>query len=112
VVARPRLQGDSRPASCRTYVINALQTVVPGVGANALPLLQPAQPPIETVLTMLLNDLSAGPNDIDLVLDDYHVVAGLRVRAGMVFLLEHRPPQGHLVVSTRADAARPSLPVT
>jgi ATP/maltotriose-dependent transcriptional regulator MalT len=53
-----------------------------------------------------------GPNDIDLVLDDYHVVAGLRVRAGMVFLLEHRPPQGHLVVSTRADAARRSLPVT
>ncbi|MDQ1463243.1 MAG: hypothetical protein QOC73_184, partial [Actinomycetota bacterium] len=100
-------ESDSQPASFWTYVITALQTVVPGVGADALALLQSAQPPIETVLAAVLNELSGVPNDVDLVLDDYHLVDGLDVRAGMVFLLEHLPPQVHLVISTRADPLLP-----
>ena len=43
-------RGDRQPATFWTYVITALQTAVPGVGADVLPLLQSAQPPIETVL--------------------------------------------------------------
>ena len=100
-------ESDSQPASFWTYVITALQTVVPGVGAGALPLLQSAQPPIETVLATVLNELSAVPNEIDLVLDDYHLVDGPDVAAGMAFLLEHLPPQVHLVISSRADPALP-----
>ena len=69
-------ESDRRPATFWTYVITALQTAVPGVGAGALPLLQSAQPPIETVLATVLNELGAVPNDIDLVLDDYHLVDG------------------------------------
>ena len=69
-------EGDRRPGMFWTYVIAALQTVAPGVGADVLPLLQTAQPPIETVLTAVLNELSATPTDIDLVLDDYHLVDG------------------------------------
>ena len=42
-----------------------------------------------------------------LVLDDYHVVDGTTVRDGMAFLLEHLPPQLHLVIATRADPALP-----
>jgi LuxR family maltose regulon positive regulatory protein len=100
-------RSDNQPASFWTYVITALQTVVPGVGASALPLLQSAQPPIETVLATLLNELSAVPNDVWLVLDDYHVVDGHDIQAGMAFLLEHLPPQMHVVISTRADPALP-----
>jgi LuxR family transcriptional regulator, maltose regulon positive regulatory protein len=100
-------ESDSQPASFWTYVINALQTVVPGVGTSALPLLQSAQPPIEAVLATLLNGLAAAPNDIDLVLDDYHLVDGPEVRVGMAFLLAHLPPHVHLVISTRADPALP-----
>jgi ATP/maltotriose-dependent transcriptional regulator MalT len=40
--------------------------------------------------------------------DDYHLVDGADIRAGMTFLLEHLPPQVHLVVSTRED---PELPL-
>ena len=72
-----------------------------------LPLLQSAQPPIEAVLAAVLNELSAVPNDVDLVLDDYHLVDGPDIRAGMVFLLEHLPPHVHLVISTRADPLLP-----
>ena len=72
-----------------------------------LPLLQSAQPPIETVLAAVLNELAAVPNDVDLVLDDYHLVDGPDVRDGMAFLLEHLPPQVHLVISSRADPLLP-----
>src|SRR6478609_7347997 len=100
-------QSDRQPATFWTYLITALQTAVPGIGADALPLLQSAQPPIESVLTAVLNELAAAPNDIDLVLDDYHLVDGPDIRAGMTFLLEHLPPHVHLVISSRADPLLP-----
>ena len=45
---------------------------------------------------------------MDLILDDYHLADGTEVAEGMTFLLEHRPPNLHVVVSTRAD---PNLPL-
>lgn len=45
--------------------------------------------------------------DVDLVLDDYHLVDGPDIRTGMVFLLEHLPPQLRLVISSRADPLLP-----
>ena len=41
------------------------------------------------------------------MLDDYHLVDGPGIGAGMTFLLEHLPPNVHLVISTRADPALP-----
>src|SRR5437588_5514303 len=53
-------RGDSDPGSFWTYVVAALRTVASGVGESALALLHaPQRPPIETVLTALLNDLGA-----------------------------------------------------
>jgi LuxR family maltose regulon positive regulatory protein len=99
---------DNQPASFWQYLVAALQTAVPGVGARALALLQEPQAPlIETVLATLLNELSGAPNDIVLVLDDYHEVDTHDIQGGMAFLLEHLPHQLHLVVTTRADPALP-----
>jgi len=80
---------------------------VPGVGTSALPLLQSGQPPTEGILAAVLNELGTAPNDLHLVLDDYHLVDSPDIQAGMTFLLEHLPPQVHLVVSTREDPALP-----
>ncbi|HEY5847204.1 MAG TPA: LuxR C-terminal-related transcriptional regulator [Microlunatus sp.] len=100
---------DNDPATFWTYVVAALQTVAPGVGEDALTLLhEPQPPPIELVLTTLLNDLGARASDIVLVLDDYHVIDAHEVQDGMVFLLDHLPPQLHLVIAGRAD---PRLPL-
>ncbi len=64
-------RGDNDPASFWTYVIAALRTAASGAGDSALALLHAAQPPpIETVLTALLNDLAAIAGDLMLVLDD------------------------------------------
>jgi len=101
-------KGDNDPASFWTYVIAALQTVAPGVGATALTVLQDPQPlPIPTVLTTLINDLGAIASDLVLVLDDYHVIEARDVQDGMEFLLDHLPPQLHLVIASRADPALP-----
>ena len=43
-----------------------------------------------------------------LVLDDYHVIDARDVQDGMAFLLEHLPPQIHLVIASRTD---PPLPL-
>ena len=58
-------------------------------------------------MTTLLNDLGAIANDVVLVLDDYHVIDARDVQDGMAFLLEHLPPQIHLVIASRADPALP-----
>ncbi len=101
-------RGDNDPASFWTYVIAALRTVATGVGETALALLHaPQPPPIETVLTALLNELSAAAGDIVLVLDDYHVIDARDVQNGMEFLLDHLPPWLHVVIASRADPALP-----
>jgi LuxR family maltose regulon positive regulatory protein len=101
-------QGDDDPATFWTYVIAALQTVAPGVGADTLTLLQePQPPPIQTVVTTLLKDLGAIADDVVLVLDDYQVIDERDVQDGMAFLLDHLPPQLHLVIASRADPALP-----
>ena len=43
-----------------------------------------------------------------LVLDDYHLIQALPIHQQLAFLLEHQPPQMHLVIITRED---PPLPL-
>ena len=100
--------GDNQPVAFWTYLIGALRTVAPGIGASALTLLGGSpQPQIESVLSTLLNELGALATGIVVVLDDDHVVDAPEVQAGMAFLLDHLPPQVHLVIATRADPALP-----
>lgn len=89
------------------YLVAALQTAAPGVGAGALSLLQSAQSPMEAVLATLLNDLNSISNDVVLILDDYHVIEAQDVQDAMAFLLEHLPDQIHLVITSRSDPALP-----
>ena len=101
-------RADNNPASFWTYVIAALRTVAPGVGESALSLLQASQPvPVETVLTVLLNDLGTVAADIVLVLDDYHAIDAREVQDEMAFLLDHLPARLHVVIASRADPAFP-----
>ena len=59
------------------------------------------------MLAELVNELSVLPDEVTLVLDDYHLVDGPAIRPGMTFLVDHLPPQVCLVISTRADPALP-----
>lgn len=121
---------DRDPARFLTYLIAALQTLAPPpeetgsaldkrlrkrrnsnteatashIGETALGMLQSLQPsPIDSILTMLLNDLAAIPDDFVLVLDDYHAMDAKPVDDALIFLLDHLPSQMHLVIVTRED---------
>ena len=110
-------EGDGDPARFLTYFVVALQTLAlskvegikPNIGAGMLGALQnPQLPPIELLLTTLLNEITSIPENFILVLDDYHVVDSKSVDQALEFLVEHLPPQMHLVIATRED---PHLPL-
>ena len=91
------------------YVVAALQTVSPPIGARMLGLLHASQsPPIELLLTTLINEIAALPEHFLLVLDDYYLLESTAIDDALTFLLEHLPPQMHLVITTRED---PPLPL-
>ncbi len=102
-------EGDNDLARFLTYLVAALQTVAATLGEGVLSALQsPQMPPIEPLLTSLLNEITAIPDSFVLVLDDYHVIDSKPVDSALTFLLEHLPAQMHLVIATRED---PQLPL-
>jgi LuxR family maltose regulon positive regulatory protein len=101
-------EGDNDPALFWAYTITALRTMEAGLGEGALSaVLSPQPPPAEAVLTTLINDIVALPTPIVLILDDFHLIEAGPIHQALAFLLEHRPPQMHVVISTRED---PHLP--
>lgn len=94
--------GDNDPVRFWHYVLAALDHCRPGMGDAALALLQAAQiPSIESVLTALLNSAATMPERVVLVLDDLHVITSQPIYEGLAFLIEHMPPQLHLVIASR-----------
>jgi len=91
------------------YLVASLQTVAANIGEGVLRTIQsPQTPPTESILTSLLNEITAVPDNFVLVLDDYHVMDAKQVDNALTFLVEHLPPQMHLVIATRED---PNLPL-
>jgi LuxR family maltose regulon positive regulatory protein len=102
-------EGDNDPARFWSHFVAALQTVAPNIGEDALGALQsPQSPSIESILTSLLNEIAAIPNDFLLVLDDYHAFDSRPIDAALALLIERLPPHMHLVIATRED---PDLPL-
>ena len=102
-------ESDNDPALFWAYFIAALQKVQAEIGESALPLLHsPQPPPIESVLTTLINEINAIEHDFALILDDYHVIDAQPVHSAIAFLLDHLPPQMHLIIASRSD---PPLPL-
>jgi LuxR family transcriptional regulator, maltose regulon positive regulatory protein len=102
-------EGDNDPTRFLTYLVTALQTIAANIGKGVLAILQsPQPPPIESILTALLNEITTIPDNFVFVLDDYHVIDSKPIDNVLTFLLEHMPPQIHLVIATRED---PPLPL-
>jgi len=85
--------GDNDPVQFWTYVIAALQTRYPALGALALAAIQsPPLPSIEVLLAGLINELTDIPGPLVLVMDDYHVISNPQVHEAVAFFLDHMPP--------------------
>src|SRR5215207_9353584 len=98
-------EGDNDPVRFLSYLVAALRrTVGEGFGEGVLAALRsPGPPRMEAVLGALVNELDDLPGEIAVVLDDYHVIDSERVHRIVSFLLEHLPPNVHLVISSRID---------
>ncbi len=56
-------EGDNDPTRFLTYLVAALQTIAPNIGAGVLAVLQsPQPPPSESILTTLLNEITTIPD--------------------------------------------------
>jgi LuxR family transcriptional regulator, maltose regulon positive regulatory protein len=99
--------GDSDPARFWRYAVAALDRVRPGL-AGRVGALSPRSP--EGLVTALINELAAdpAPDEVLLVLDDYHLVDAGPVHESLAFLLDNLPAALRVVVSGRAD---PPLPL-
>ncbi len=96
-------EGDNDPARFWRHVIAALDRPRPGIGERIAPLLGPSPRSFEGLVTALINELAAQPDQVLLVLDDYHLIDAHQVHASLGFLLDHQPACLHLVLASRAD---------
>jgi LuxR family transcriptional regulator, maltose regulon positive regulatory protein len=102
-------ESDNEPMLFWAYVIAALQTIRPDFGAAIDAKLDaPIPPAVGDILPELVNELVELSGPLTLVLDDYHVISNQEIHDSLAFLLNHQPPQFHLVIATRAD---PPLPI-
>lgn len=100
---------DNSPFLIWTYIIAALQMLDTHLGERALSILRSSQSvSLESVISTLINEIAAFSDRFVLVLDDYHVIASEAIHNSLIFLIDHQPPQMHLILSTRMD---PPLPL-
>jgi LuxR family maltose regulon positive regulatory protein len=90
------------------YVLTALDRVQPGMCTDLVTSVrtQPS-PPLPYVLTKLINRLVQIPEQMLLVLDDYHMITDQAVHVSFTSLVEHLPAQLRVVLSTRVDPPFP-----
>jgi LuxR family maltose regulon positive regulatory protein len=113
---------DNDPARFLSYLIAALQTIQPDLGAVTLTTLH-AQiqsfTPVQnndladaTLMPSLINEITAflanAPFDLVLILDDYHLINTEAIHQALTCLLDHLPPQMHLIIAGRTE---PPLPL-
>jgi LuxR family maltose regulon positive regulatory protein len=104
-------EGDNDPARFLAYLVAAIgRTVEEGFGGGILAALRSPEPPrMEAVLGALVNEIADLSCELDLILDDYHLIDSEGVHRIVTFLLERLPEGAHLIVSSRVD---PPLPLS
>ena len=91
---------DNDPARFWRYVATALDRVVGGLGEQLVPLLSPGSgTSTQGVVTALIDQLEANPDEVALVLDDYHAIESTVILDSLGFLLSHLPPRLHLAIA-------------
>jgi LuxR family maltose regulon positive regulatory protein len=102
-------EGDNDPTRFWVYVVEALRTVEPAVGASALAALgRPSADLYRGVLPGLLNDLDGAGSPLFLVLDDYHLITNPTCHQTLTFFLDHLAADVHVALAGRID---PPLPL-
>ena len=100
---------DNDPRRFFSYLVAALHQLDIKAGQAMLSQLEtPQLPQAEAWVAELINDIAASSIPFLLVLDDYHLIQNEWIHQAVGFLVEHQPPEMHLILITRVD---PPLPL-
>jgi len=99
---------DNEAAAFWAHLVAALGRAARELGQALPALLSPDQPPDRNSTVGLLNALAAVDGEMDLVLDDLHVIEDVALFEELTFFIEHLSDNVHVVLGTRAD---PPLPL-
>ncbi len=96
--------GDNDTSRFLSYLIAAIQQSAPSLGDDLLVMIgKSPQESVVPTLSSLVNELAELEYQQVLILDDYHVIDNQEIHQAVLFLLEHSPPQFHLVIATRSN---------
>ncbi len=97
---------DNDPAVFLGYVISGIQNIHQDFGQSALRLLNsPTSPSVESIASLLINELLNISQNFLLVLDDFHLIKSNEILKLVTYLLEHIPGNIHIAILTRSDPA-------
>ncbi len=100
---------DNDPLRFVSYLSASLESMQPETGKEVQALLGAfPSPPLPTLLTFLINGLNQLSSHFILVLDDYQFITNTTIHEGIAFLLDHLPPNLHLLIASRSD---PPIPI-
>jgi LuxR family transcriptional regulator, maltose regulon positive regulatory protein len=95
-------EGDNDPVRFIRYLTAALKPTLPHLSKLG------EVPEVRDQLDVLINALTGLSKPVWLVLDDYQVIETQAVHQTFSYLINHRPPNLHLILTTRID---PPLPL-
>ena len=103
-------EDDNDPIRFLQYFITALQKIVPTIQLDIIGILQEKQSaPFVTLLNIIINEIHRSATPLVLVMDDFHTIHAQPILEIIAYLLDHTPPQLHLMLLSRTD---PPLPVS
>ncbi|HEX3642220.1 MAG TPA: LuxR family transcriptional regulator, partial [Ktedonobacteraceae bacterium] len=101
-------EDDNEPQLFWSSILSVLNRQQPERFTPVLKSLQSSQPPpVKYLLAALINLLAESTEHFLLILDDYHVITEQQVHTTFSYLVEHLPPQFHIILSTRAEPLLP-----
>jgi LuxR family maltose regulon positive regulatory protein len=100
-------EDDSAPQQFFNYLTLAVSKI-DGVGQSLTGLLQsPQSIPAKSLIMAFISDITSTSSPFLLILDDYHLVKSAEIDLALAFLLDHMPPQMHLILTSRRDPGFP-----
>jgi LuxR family maltose regulon positive regulatory protein len=97
-------ESDNDPIRFWNYFLAAIQTVDPELGKRLAALVQSTPPPpIDVLITALVNEIASFTKPFCIILDDYHHIEDETIHKNIDFLLDYLPSVVHLIIVTRVD---------
>ena len=90
------------------YLLKGWQALWPSVAESPLGLLlEGTQPPLEAISAAFVNVADDAPSPPVFVFDDYQLIENPAIHQTLGFLLEHLPPNVHIVLASRSEPLLP-----